>query len=217
MKIVKIIMMAAVLTAGFSAYAQQVQRPMPGRTGGQYEENMDFDGAPGRGGPPSEQKREEVRKKMEAVRMWRLTAALKLDEKASAKLAALLGSIDQRRGAIFKENREAFRELSSSLKAGNPDEKKLKTALEKIRKNQDEIMDLRKKELNGLKDILTVEQQVRYLIFQHEFQREMRGMIAGARGQVRSGMGMRGGPNRPAGPMGEGSDKEAPASAPQGR
>lgn len=212
MKIVKIVMMAVVLTAaGISAYAQQGQRPMPAQPGGQYEEDMDFDGAPGRGGPPSGQQREEVRKKMEAVRMWRLTEALKLDEKTSAKLAAVLSSLDQRRGAIMRENRGTLRELRLSLKAGNPDEKKLKTALEKIRKNQDEMMDLRKKELNNIKDILTVEQQARYLVFQHEFQREMRGMIAGARGEGRGGKGMRGGQNRPAVPMGGGADREAPA------
>ncbi len=211
MKIVKIVMMAVVLTmAGISAYAQQGQRPMPAQPGGQYEEDTNFDGAPGPGGPPSGQQREEVRKKMEAVRMWRLTEALKLDEKTSAKLAAVLGSLDQRRGALMTESRETLRELRSSLKEGNPDEKKLKTALEKIRKNQDEMMDLRKKELNKIKDILTVEQQARYLVFQHEFQREMRGMIAGARGEGRGGKGMRGGPNRPGGPMGGVEDKNVP-------
>jgi hypothetical protein len=79
------------------------------------------------------------------------------------------------------------------------------------------MMDLRKKELNGIKDILTIEQQARYLVFQHEFQREMRGMIAGARGQGRGGKGMRGGPNRPGGLMGESEDKEVTTPSPQGR
>jgi Spy/CpxP family protein refolding chaperone len=201
MKIVKIVMMTAVLTvAGISAHAQQGQRPVPATTGGQQEEDKDVSGAPGRGGLPSEQQVGEVRKKMEAVRMWRLSEALKLDEKTSAKLAAVLGSLDQQRGAIMRENRETIRELRSTLKAGNPDEKKLKAALEKIRKNQDAMMDLRKKELHQIKDILTIEQQARYLIFQHEFGREMRGMISGARGQGRGGKGMRGGSGRPDGP-----------------
>ncbi len=217
MKIVKIVMMTAVLTAaGISAYAQQGQRPMTAQPGGQYEEDMDFDGASGRGGPSSGQQREEVRKKMEAVRMWRLTEALKLDEKTSAKLAALLSSMDQKRNALMRENGQILRDLRLSLKAGNPDEKKIKADLEKIEKNHHEMMDLRKKELNGIKDILTIEQQARYLIFQHEFMREMRGMIAGARGQGHVGKGMRSGPNRPAGPMGGGADREAPSPAPPG-
>ncbi len=217
MKIVRIIMMTAVLTvAGISAHAQQGQRPVPAPTGGQQEEDKDVSGTPGRGGLPSEQQVGEVRKKMEAVRMWRLTEALKLDEKTSAKLAAVLGSLNQQRATIMRENRETIRELRSTLKAGNQDEKKLKAALEKIRKNQDAMMDLRKKETHEIKNILTLEQQARYLIFQHEFGREMRGMISGARGQGqgRGGKGIRGGPNRAAGPAGGESNNEAPPSSP---
>jgi Spy/CpxP family protein refolding chaperone len=218
MKIVKIIMIAAVITAaGISAYAQQGQRPVSGPTGGQYGPDMDLDGTSGSGGPPSEQKRDEVRKKMEAVRMWRLTEALKLDEKTSAKLAALLSSMDQKRGALMRESGQILRDLRLSLKAGNPDEKKIKADLTKIEKNQHEMMDLKKKELNGIKDILTIEQQARYLIFQHEFQREMRGMIAGARGQGHGGKGMRGGLGRPGGSIGEDADKEVTPPSPQGK
>jgi Spy/CpxP family protein refolding chaperone len=217
MKIVKIVMMAAVLAAaGISAHAQQGQRPVPAPTGGQHEEDRDVSGPPDRGGPPSEQQMGEVRKKMEAVRMWRLTEALKLDEKTSAKLAAVLGSLDQQRAAIMRDNMVTIRELRSTLKAGNPDEKKLKAALEKIRKNQDAMMDLRKKETHEIKDILTLEQQARYLIFQHEFGREMRGMISGARGQKSGGKGKRGSLGSPAGPTGGGTEAGAPPSSPPG-
>ena len=47
-------------------------------------------------------------------------------------------------------------------------------------------------EMNGLKRILTVEQQARYIVFQHEFMHEMRGMIGGAYGNPGEG-GMGGG------------------------
>ena len=85
------------------------------------------------------------------------------------------------------------------LNAAKPDEGRLKTTLDKIEKSQRELIGLREKEMNGLKGMLTVEQQARYVIFQQEFRREMRGMIAGARG---NGPGQ-GGPGQGRGP-GEG-------------
>jgi hypothetical protein len=81
--------------------------------------------------------------------------------------------------------------LRSSLKAPSPDAGKLKSILERLEKNHHEMVGLKEKELKGLKDILTVEQRARYVVFEREFMREMRGMIAGARG---NGQGMRGGP-----------------------
>ena len=65
--------------------------------------------------------------------------------------------------------------------------------LEKLEKNRQEMQGLKDQELKGLKDILTIEQQARFLIFQHEFQREMRDMISGARGKGPGGPARRGG------------------------
>jgi hypothetical protein len=87
------------------------------------------------------------------------------------------------------------------LKKGKPDEKKLKADLDKIEKNHREMVELEGKETNGVKDILSVEQQARYVIFQQEFRRELRGMIAGARG---GGQGTRGPGNR----TGEGAERK---------
>jgi Spy/CpxP family protein refolding chaperone len=92
----------------------------------------------------------------------------------------------------------AMRDLRSLLKAGNPDGTKLKADLDKLEKIRRDMMGLEGKEISGLKEMLTIEQQARYVIFQQEFRREMRGMIAGARG---GGPGMRG----PGSRMGEGA------------
>ena len=61
------------------------------------DEIAELDNPQAPGGEPSEEKREEVRKKIEAVRIWRLTEALKLDAPTSSKLSALLSSFDQQR------------------------------------------------------------------------------------------------------------------------
>lgn len=200
MKMIRTIMLAAAVTM-LAAPALAQQGNPPGPMPGPYEDDGEFEG-PGRvgaGGGVPEERREEIRKKIEAVRIYRLTEELKLDQQTAAKLAALLGSVEQKRRELTREQLETMRELHASLKAGNPDERKLKGLLEKLEKNQKGIAEVREREIKGLKDILTVEQQARYLIFQREFMREMRGMIAGARGGGQ-GPGMRGG----MGPGGQG-------------
>ncbi len=160
---------------------------------------------PGGQNAPDAKKREEVRKKVEAVRMWRLTEELRLDEKMSARLASFLSSIDEKRRGLMRERMETLRDLRVVVKTTDrPDEKKMKTFLEKLERIRAEMMELESKEQSGIKDILTVEQQARYVVFQHEFRREMRGMIEGAR---EGGAGMRGpgtgggmGPHGPGGP-----------------
>jgi hypothetical protein len=47
------------------------------------------------------------------------------------------------------------------------------------------MQELKNKEMSSLKNLLTIEQQARYIIFQQEFIREMRSMIHGARGDGR--------------------------------
>jgi Spy/CpxP family protein refolding chaperone len=169
----------------------------------------EFSPEPGQGGPPSEERREEVRKKIEAIRIWRLTEELKLDTNTSAKLSSLLSSLDQKRRDTMREQMEAMRDLRSLLKTAKPDEAKIKPLLEKLEKNHHEMQALRNKEFKGLKEILTVEQQARFLVFQQEFQREMRDMISGARGKGP------GGPGRRSGPMNDYPEREMQSRRPR--
>jgi Spy/CpxP family protein refolding chaperone len=180
-----LILAAALTITGAQAFAQ---RQMPGPPADDRQ-GADPDAGRGFGAPPSEERREEIRKKMEAVRIWRMTEELKLDEKTAARFLPAISSVEQKRRELMKDNVETMKELRTQLGSRNPDERKLKASLEKLEKNQQEMTRLREKEIEAAKNNLTSEQQARYLIFQQEFQREMRGMIEGARG---GGAGMRG-------------------------
>lgn len=185
-KMTETLILTIVLTmTGIPAFAQRQMADERPRDAGEFSPE------PGQGGPPSEERREEVRKKIEAVRIWRLTEELNLDTDTSAKLSSLLSSLEQKRRTIMREQMEAMRDLRSMLKAAKPDEAKIKPLLEKLERNHHEMQGVRDQEAKGLKGILTVEQQARFLVFQQEFQREMRDMISGARPK---GQGRRGGP-----------------------
>jgi Spy/CpxP family protein refolding chaperone len=190
---VKIVLMAVLLIpVTMSAFGQQ--RPAPSQPGGQYNDTRGVGnpGQPGGSGPMSEEKREEVRKKIDAVRIWRLTETLKLDAGTSSKLSSLLSSVDRQRRDIVREKTGTITILKLAVKSPKPDESKIKTSLEKLEKNRHAMQELSNSEMSELKKILTVEQQARYVVFQHEFNHEMRGMIRSAYGN-RSKDGMGGG------------------------
>ena len=172
------------LTAGLLAAASLsfAQQGPPGNPSG------DSTGAGGNA-PPSEAKREEVRKRIEAVKIWKLTEELKLDPNTSAKLSAFLNPLDRQREEIGREQMHGMRELRSLLQSSKPDDKKIRATLDNLEKNHHAMQELTKKEFSGLKDILTTEQQARFVLFQQEFRREMRGMITGARGGGGPGKG----------------------------
>jgi Spy/CpxP family protein refolding chaperone len=178
-----VIFLALIITA-FGAVTP-VLLAQQGPPAGQYDNTMGPENQPGRVNALSEEKREEIRKKIETVRIWRLTEKLKLDTTTSAKLASLLSSFDQQRQGIIREQMATLRELRISLKSLKPDEAKIKTALDKIQKDQHSMQELRDREYGGLKDILTIEQQARFLLFQQEFRREMQSMISNARSSNR--------------------------------
>jgi cytochrome c556 len=184
-------MIMTLLLAGLAtgALAQQ-QTPQGG-----VPRHPDF--APGNGpghNRPTEQQREEVRKKVEAIRLARLTETLQLDEKTAAKFIPVITAIEQKRRALTKENQETIRELKIMLHANPPDDAKLKAAIGAIEKNRREIYSLRDKEFSAARDNLTVTQMARYLLFNQEFQQEMRGMVEGARHPRHGGPGKGVGP-----------------------
>ncbi len=192
------ILSLALITAGVGAVTPALfaqQNP----SSGQYDDMMGPENPPGRSNALSKEKREEIRKKIETVRIWRLTERLKLDTTTSAKLASLLSSFDQQRQGVVQEQMAALHELRVILKSQKPDEARIKAALDKLQNNQHAMQELRDREFSGLKDILTVEQQARFLLFQQDFRREMQSMISNARssGRGRGPLAGQGGGNGP--------------------
>ncbi len=182
-------MVLMLTTVTITAFGQQ--KPATIQPAGQDddEKGAGNPGQPGRNGPLSEKNREEIRNKIEAVRIWRLTDALKLDAGTSARVSSLLSSLDQQRRDLQREQIKTMRILRVVIKTPKPDESRLKTALETLEKNHHAMQQLGNNETNGLKNILTIEQQARYVVFQQEFMHEMRGMIRGAHGnQMHEGM-----------------------------
>ncbi len=191
MQIVRIAVLVLVLAfLGMPVLARQETGPVPV----DQREKGDLAPDPPQAGPPTDAQREEVRKKIEAIRIWRLTEALDLDANTSAQLSSLFASLDNKRQEIQRDQANVLRELKISLQSSKPEEAKLKTLLERLEKNRRAMYDLRDQEAESIKKILSVEQQARLVLFQQRFQREMRNMLRGAQGYgpMRNGAGRRG-------------------------
>lgn len=211
---IAIIILVLVWTA---AFAQTRFQEPPGNVGQQGESRFAPDQGPG--APPSPERREQVRKKIEAIRVWRMTEELDLDEKTAAKFLPAISALSHQRNELARENLETMRELRIYLRSGKPDEKEIRNALDRLEKIHRELTNIREKEISAAKAHLTFEQQAKYIIFQQEFQREISDMIAGARrGEELSrpdrrfnpeGAGMRRGPGQERG-------EPRPDSAPDG-
>lgn len=195
MKTTRILMLLALITA-LAAPALAQQRPLGPPLDEPGDEDLFAEPGPGREAPPQSERRDEVLKKIEAIRIWRLTDALKLDEKTAAKFIPAISALDRSRRDLMQANQETLRELRAALDTGKPDERRLKAALDKLRLNHREMMKLQDKEFDAARDHLNIEQQARYSLFLQDFRREMRGMIGRARGDGPGRGGMRGGSGR---------------------
>ncbi len=137
---------------------------------------------PSRTGPQlSPEKQEQIRKKVDTLRIWRLTETLRLDSESSAKLASILSSHDRQRGNLFRERRETMRALRTAVTSKKPDETKLQTLLDQLETNHRSTQELTEMEWKSLQGILNTEQQARFVIFQQDFRRDIQKMISRAR------------------------------------
>jgi len=130
---------------------------------------------------PSAEERERVRKRINLIRMWRLTEDLNLDEETGSKLFPLLRQYEEKRRVLARKREEILFTLKGQLKTGTPHEDRIKGLLKEWEGIWAEEQDVKRREKDDLKEILSLEQQAKYIIFQQEFTKEMRRMIADVR------------------------------------
>ena len=126
--------------------------------------------------PPPREKMEKVRKRIETLRMWKLTKALDLDEKIAARLFPLLNRYDKKRVVKERNLREDIIALKDALK--NNKEGQIKDTLENLEKNHKSLQEIKDEERAELKKILTIEQQAKFILFQLEFNKEIKKIIS---------------------------------------
>ncbi len=127
------------------------------------------------------EKREEIRKRIELIRMWKLTEELDLTEETGAKLFPILHKFDEKRMALHKERHGIMNQLRKALENGASSDEAIEAVMDKLEKNTLAELDLMRQQRKELKGILSPRQQAKLILFQREFHREIRKIIAEAR------------------------------------
>ena len=134
--------------------------------------------------PMNQERREELRKRVELIWMWKLTEELNLTEEEGTKVFPLLSTYEEKKRELREENRRLVRELKQMIDAG-ASEGDLKKAIRSLEENDQKLSKVKKEGFNELAKILSVEKQARYIVFQEHFQREIHGLIKKARHRER--------------------------------
>ena len=179
--------------------AQEMERPGGPRPMQPVMEELDRMTGPERGPGGGPGGGEEGGRHFEAKKRERLMQALHLDEATRSRLSQRLEQLDQKGEELRRQRREAFealREQAQSLRkdmrrgprdgggrgpeaappAGGPavDSGALKQVLERVYAVEDAMSELRRERVHAVRELLTPEQQVKFLFFTMKFQKDMR-------------------------------------------
>lgn len=143
----------------------------------------------GAGEEPSREERDRAMERVEMMRMWRMTEDLNLTEEEGTALFPALREIEADRRVLNRERGETMRELRSTLRGEHPDLDATRTLLDRLEKNREKSRRLDDREYDRVKSLLDVERLGRYLLFQRDFEREIREVIlrSGRPGPPRGG------------------------------
>lgn len=122
-------------------------------------------------------KRAKVRERIRALRAWKITEALELDEKTAAKLFPILGTYD----AKFEKAQQASSELRARTRAEleqpAPDLGKLDALVDQLMKQQREMWNLQEARFRAVRKVLSPAQTAELLIILPEIDRTLHRQI----------------------------------------
>ena len=190
--------LALVVALSSPVPAQEMERP-GGMSGAKpvppVMEELDRMGGPERGPGGGE----ESGRHFEAKKRERLMQALHLDEATKGRLTQRLEQLDQKGEDLRRQRKEAFEALREQAQGLRKDMRRgaregggrkpeeappaagpavdggaLKQVLERVYTVEDAMVGLRRERTQAMRELLTPEQQVRFLFFTMKFQKEMR-------------------------------------------
>ena len=120
---------------------------------------------------------ERALERINTVRLLKMVDALGLERETAAKLASVSNKYCETRKSLLRNMRKDLDALRQILKKGSPDESELKELVGQVKSLKKELADLKLHQMDEEMNLLTHEQQARYLIFKVDFHKEMHGLI----------------------------------------
>jgi Spy/CpxP family protein refolding chaperone len=126
------------------------------------------------------EKRQEIRKKMDLLRNWRLMDELELDEEQAIRFFNALKGSDEREHQLMDEGLADVKKLRDALGNEKIDEKEIQALLNKMNTNMNAMHELRNQRFSAIKSILTIKQQAKFVLFEMNFRKDMVGLAGKA-------------------------------------
>lgn len=131
---------------------------------------------------------ERARRQVEILYLLRLTETVELSAEQSARVAAVVRKAQETRRGLLEERRQRLTELTALLAAGAGAER-IKPKVVQWEQNEARLGRWRQDLFEELSRLLSVEQQARYLLFDENFNVEIRNAVL----ELRRGDSQRGG------------------------
>lgn len=129
--------------------------------------------------PPSGEQLEKLRKRVETLKMWKLTKSLDLNEETASKLFPLIKEYDKKRLSVEIDMRKDIKKLRKTINTAS--EAELRDIIKKLKYHHKKLQEINDEEMGKLSDILTYREMARFIIFKQDFDREMRNIISEVR------------------------------------
>lgn len=137
--------------------------------------------AEGHGPPPRDER--DSRKVIEAVYIWRMTEELDLSEEQISKFFPKLKKLENAETEHSLRTAKAIAELGELLKSDKPSRSALKKKMDELELLESEFQKKKAKLKDEMRDVLSIEQQAKLVVFRHRFHKEMRKVIRDIRMQ----------------------------------
>ncbi len=125
---------------------------------------------------------ERALERIDTVKLLKMIDALRLERETAAKLASVSNKYCKTRKSLLRNIKKELNALRQILRKGRPDEGELKKLVGGVKSLRKELADLRQHQMDEEMDLLTHEQQARYLIFKVDFHKKIYGLLQEIRG-----------------------------------
>ena len=120
---------------------------------------------------------EKFKERLVTIRNWKLMEEFDLSGEKAQKVFNILKRYDEQRETLIIQRRKSFNELKKEVGRVAPSEKRLKDLVREITKTNVELARLPAKQLEGLKDVFSVKESARYLLFSERFGRNLQNVF----------------------------------------
>lgn len=115
----------------------------------------------------------DAMKRIEMLRIWRLTEILELNETDGARIFPILQKYDRQYMILNESKEKLVKQLKNAVNTQQTNAKRLETLTGQLIQIEQEAMDIRGRMYTELKEVLTPQQLAKYMIFEINFKQEI--------------------------------------------